>query len=781
MIAPGPRSERVIVAAALVAAFILFNLYSLVTPLFEASDELWHYPFVQHLANGGGLPVQRPDQTDADAPWRQEGSQPPLYYALAALMTAPAEDANWREIRRPNPHADMGVPTRDGNANAILHTPAEQFPWTRAALAARLARLVSIILSTLTVWFAYLVGAELFPRPPAVDNRPDPNAWLRLGTLVFTACVPMFAFISGSVNNDNAAVLFSTMGVWWALRMVRLRDTSPRAALIAGLIASAGTLSKSSALGLVGLLGLAAALAAVKRETSDVRRETKDVKGEFARFTFYVLRFTLTVVAIVAACAGWWFVRNQILYGDLLGWNAFLDAVGRRAPAASLAQLWTEREGFVWAYWGVFGGMNVIMPPWVYDLLNGIVIVAVAGAVWGVFRASNVKRETSNADGTLSGGDKVRAPFIGRLASLVDRHSALIVCVFWVALIFVAFLRWTSLTPASQGRLMFPCISVIAAGISYGLYRIHRIALWAGAALLAAIALAMPFAVIAPAYAPPPDEWRARLSTPIHADFGGIVRLEEGAASAQTATPGDEVTLNLNWQLTAAAPANYSVFVHLIDENDVIVAQRDMYPGQGRLALSELPAGRSWTDHYTLRIPALAHAPRTLRWAVGVYDFVTGQRLALPDGTDRATFGALALERRSDQDESVLLRYENGLELLDYTLAPAALLPGSPLSVTTRWRVSRAVVQDLNISLQLLDEQSNKIAQQDLGQPLTQWHTSEAVEITHELAVNADAPPGVYRLLLVWYAASDFARPVAYGADGQFAGDQIELTRLRVR
>ena len=31
----------------------------------------------------------------------------------------------------------------------------------------------------------------------------------------------------------------------------------------------------------------------------------------------------------------------------------------RAVPPASLAQLWSEREGFVWAYWGVFGTLNV--------------------------------------------------------------------------------------------------------------------------------------------------------------------------------------------------------------------------------------------------------------------------------------------------------------------------------------------------------------------------------------------------------------------------------------
>ncbi len=770
MIAPIHPTEKRFVALILAASFALFNLYSLATPLFEASDELWHYPFVQHLANGGSLPVQRADQTDADAPWRQEGSQPPLYYALAALVTAPIDDTNWRQIRRLNPHSDLGIATPDGNVNAILHAPAERYPWTGAALAARLARLLSIVLSTLTVWFAWLVGRELFPPAGPNTGRLDRTFWLRIGAMVFTACVPMFAFISGSINNDNAAVLFSTMGIWWALRIVRGRDFSPRAALIAGLITSAGALSKSSALGLLGLFGLAALLVAISYLAGNahppLRRLIRDV-----------VIFGSILLAVVMVCAGWWFVRNQILYGDLLGWNAFLDVVGRRSPPASPGQLWSEREGFVRAYWGVFGTMNIIMPSMLYDVLNSLALAALAGLAWGLIRRNTVQPAPKDAPAVIA------RPTLSwhHLATLISRDAPAILSSFWVGLIFVALLRWTSLTPASQGRLMFPCIAVIAAGLSYGLFRIHRAALWAGMALLAAVAVSVPFTVIAPAYTPPPKAWLERLPLSIGADFGGIVRLEEGRSSAAEATPGDDVTLHLNWKLTAPAPANYSVFVHLIDEHDVIVAQRDMHPGQGRLALSEEPAGRLWSDFYTLRIPALAYAPRVLRWAVGVYDFSTGRRLQLPDGADRVIFGALTLNERPTRADSALLHYENGLELLGYTLGASAVSPGDTLTVTTRWRASRPLEKELSVSLQLLDDLANKAAQQDIGQPLTQWAPGETIQITHALVVDAGASPGIYRLLLVWYTPADFSRIVAYGVNGQAAGDQITLTRLRVR
>ncbi len=65
------------------AVFLLLGLgYSSLTPVFENSDETLHYPFVKHLADGQGLPVATPGQL-----WNQEGTQPPLYYALVAAST----------------------------------------------------------------------------------------------------------------------------------------------------------------------------------------------------------------------------------------------------------------------------------------------------------------------------------------------------------------------------------------------------------------------------------------------------------------------------------------------------------------------------------------------------------------------------------------------------------------------------------------------------------------------------------------------------------------------
>nr|MBA3871105.1 hypothetical protein [Anaerolineae bacterium] len=69
----------------LIGYVVLATIYSIVTPPFEASDELWHYPMVKYMADHS---LQLPPQdSENQAAWRQEGSQPPLYYMIAAVLT----------------------------------------------------------------------------------------------------------------------------------------------------------------------------------------------------------------------------------------------------------------------------------------------------------------------------------------------------------------------------------------------------------------------------------------------------------------------------------------------------------------------------------------------------------------------------------------------------------------------------------------------------------------------------------------------------------------------
>ncbi|MHB0878367.1 MAG: hypothetical protein ACYC5O_20215, partial [Anaerolineae bacterium] len=165
---------------------LLGTVYSVIAPVFESSDEIWHYPFVAHLAGGGGLPVQ---QAGVETLWHQEGSQPPLYYMLAAAATAWIDTSDLQVVRRLNPHSVIGIPLAADNKNMVLHTANERFPWRGTVLAVHVVRLLSVLLGAVTVLCTYALALMLFPG----------RRRLAVAAMCFTAFLPMFLFISASV------------------------------------------------------------------------------------------------------------------------------------------------------------------------------------------------------------------------------------------------------------------------------------------------------------------------------------------------------------------------------------------------------------------------------------------------------------------------------------------------------------------------------------------------------------------------------------------------------
>ena len=343
----------------LVAFVILGVLYSIVTPIFEASDELWHYPLVQWLSQGYPLPVQDAQKV---GPWKQEASQPPLYYYMMGWATSWIDTRDMAQVRRENPHADNGVITPDGNINLVIHDPArESFPWRGTTLAVHLARWLSVLMGAITIWLTYHIALELFP------DRP----WLALGAAAVNAFTPMFIFISGAVNNDNLTMMLCSLGL--LLIVKRLREapspsTDPQIQgssygfrlgrwLPLGIVLGLGALTKPSALALLPVTALAVIVVAWR-------------KASWQEF----FAGAIATAVPVALIAGWWYLRNVQLYGDVTGINAFIDVLGRRAAPASLLQLWGERWGFMLSYWGLFGGVNVPIDYWGYHVLNTLAI-----------------------------------------------------------------------------------------------------------------------------------------------------------------------------------------------------------------------------------------------------------------------------------------------------------------------------------------------------------------------------------------------------------------------
>ncbi len=751
------RALQIGIAYILILYFLLALSYSIVTPIFEASDELWHYPMVKYVADHWALPVQNPQATDAEQPWRQEGSQPPLYYALGAALTFWLDTGDMPQVRWLNPHVDNGIITQDGNINLTVHSEREAFPWRGTVLAVHLIRFASVVMGGGTVFLTYLIARQVLP------GRED----VALGAAALNAFLPMFLFISGAVNNDNLAWLLCSAALWQLLRLVAadqptnqltnqpsIQPSDRRAFLWLGLTLAAGALTKESALGLLPLTALAINYVAWRR-----------------RSWRYFLKGGLITAGLVTLIAGWWYWRNLRLYGDWLGLDMFYQVLGTRANPAPLRQLWGERFSFARAGWGLFGGLNVPMDDWLYNALNWVAIAAAAGLLLALLRLIRSAR------------------FV-----ICNLQSAILIA--WPAIVLTSWSRWARVTWSSQGRLVFSALSAFCVFAFYGLSQFvpRRFVRGLGMALggfLLAIAAAAPWVYIAPAYARPPTLTEAEIAAISHrleVTIGDRMCLLGYDLPKTETRPGGALSLTLYWQSIASMRRDWSVFVHLLDENDVVIAQRDMYPGQGLYPTSLWPVGEVIASRYVLRLSETVYAPGVARLEVGLYDYLAPnqERLSASGGGDNVRFGEISIAPNpGDVPNPVRFNFGDQIALIGYEMDTRTVRPGETLTLTLYWEGLAEMDVNYSIFTHVRGEGTQLWALND-GWPLkgeaptALWQVGQQVTDPYPLTVHPDTPPGVYDVEIGIYRAETGERLRLITPDRRLVDDYLLLSRVRV-
>jgi 4-amino-4-deoxy-L-arabinose transferase-like glycosyltransferase len=797
-----PIRQRTWLALILVGYCLLAGIYSVVTPLFEASDELWHYPMVKYLADHRlALPVQDPAHV---GPWRQEGSQPPLYYMIGAAATFWIDTSDMNAVRRINPHPDIGVVVPDGNANMVVHNPArERFPWSGTALAMHIVRGLSILMGLGTVFLTYLLGRELWPASPPVA----------LAAAAFTAFNPMFLFISAVINNDNLSTLIASALLLMIVRLLRRRDPLPgyRFYVALGILTGAGMLAKYQIGFLLPLIALALLIVSIR-----------------ARDWRPIVLGGLNSGGLTIAIAGWWYWRNYHLYGDATGINIFLDIVGRRAVPADLYQLWSERETFMMSFWGLFGGVNVPMSSTVYTLFNLVAALGLSGLIYGLARAAYRRIRFSprlplglfraNAPILSSSplpegeGPGVRAsPFALREKGIGDEGLLLAraLAALWPVIVLISLLTWTRQTVASQGRLWFSALAPLNVGLAAGLSlwspgsRTVRTDLLGAASLLFfGVALAAPFTTIRPAYTL--DRHAAWTSPTLEtgslraACFAEPGMDHEALCMAYqplegSILPGDYLRLADAMTVKRPMTRDWSLFVHLVDEDGVIEAQRDVYPGGGLIATTDAGPGEAWDNLIAVWIPRGIYAPQTLSIYLGLYDLNTNDRMIAtgPDAdpaTNRLFLGQIRLDTPPGSvPNGVNVNFGGKLKLLGYEVSNRSLTPAAATTITLYWRGLERLDTDYVISIQVIDPDPAKLtkAAQDDRPAIpstTAWKPGEDYTVTRTLSVFPDAAPGRYRLMVRVYPVGDAAHPLRIrGGIGGQSEDFVWLAWMQVK
>jgi hypothetical protein len=478
-------------------------LYDFYVPLFEKPDELKHFAVIHFIQSHGQLPLV---EAGVYQPWDQEGTQPPLYHLLAALLTSWLDLTEFEEPPR-NPHYvdERSFVWRErGNNNLYLHAPDEARNTTPVFLAARLARWLSLLAGAGTITLTYFLGRVIFGAQMACDGLPNPpgaNNALPLLAAALVTFIPQFLHVSSAITNDglSATIAVATLLV---LALIVKWGISTRYAVYLGGILGIGALTKLSLLYLWPLAGLVLLLDFYRRRLQTALKGLPN-PGLSPDLTIWVkprlalvslIKFSLMIGGLALLIAGWWYWRNWQLYSDPTALNAhLLYRGGPLNPRPSLAHIWqTELTGLELSFWAAFGAGQILLEPWLYEILSWLKYLVLLGIIIGFWRTirpwistlkpqmHDLKKQKANGPKTASNTSPPftihHSPFAIRHSPFIIHHSSFVILtllVLWSLILFIALLRWMQITPASWGRLLYPALPALAILAVWGLFHLR--------------------------------------------------------------------------------------------------------------------------------------------------------------------------------------------------------------------------------------------------------------------------------------------------------------------
>ena len=713
------RTSSKAFAILLLFFLVLVIYYNASIPVFESPDELRHLAFVAWLTDEGGLPVVDPANP---GPWRQEGTQPPLYYwVVAGLVGGVPHDAADR-LATLNPYATMGDPQLSGNKNVVLHDlERERWPYRGTVLFVHLARVISTLMALGTLAAVYRLGRIVCP------DRP----WIALGMSGLVAFTPQFLFLSASANNDNLVILISAWTLVLLVSWVRGPALPGLAQLgLLGILLGLGALSKTAGL-LLWPVAAATLLFLAWR----------------ARHWRWLILAGGTVLLVALALSGWWFVRNMWRYGELTGIETHLKVVGyRRQLPVALADVIGEFRGFRYSFWLLFGWFAILAPQPFYWIMDALTVLG--GVGFGLFLARSLRHQCRWT------------------------RIALVILAVWLVLVAVGVLRWTTFTLASQGRLLFPALPAIALFLTVGWAelipgRARHLGWIAAIVLWVAWAALCPQLVLKPAYALPqrvhsPSELPA-LPSPLGVRFGDCCELlgyiQPGGARDRPVHSGDWVPLTLVWRALNPTDQNYSVFVHARKLDGQGVGQVDTYPGNGMYPTSLWQSGEIIVDTVQVLISTTVEGPSLVRFDVGLYDLSTLEGLPAfsSDGTalEHVRAGEVALVPgewpRPELNLPTDTVFAEKIRLAGVDLSETSAQPGDAVTVTLQWEALDRISEDYTGFVHLVDPAGKDVVQDDhpplTGEfPTRLWFAGTVVSDPYRLDLPEDLPEGTYEL-----------------------------------
>jgi 4-amino-4-deoxy-L-arabinose transferase-like glycosyltransferase len=468
--------------------------WALITPAFQGPDEVDHFAYAQALVERG----QRPTPYPGSSRLRWSIAENDALLGSAMITDHQAGDTRvpwlaadvhrYRQLAR-----SQGADRADGGGFDAMSgygplyylavAPGYAIAGSSVFTQLTMMRLLSVLIGALSAVFAYLIVRELAPR----------KAWMAVLAGLLVGFQPMYAFLSGTVNNDIGVDAGTAAVAYLLVRMLR-RGIAWRTTLPLGVLLGVLPFVKDSAYELYPLTLLAVAAALWTHRAG--RKLSWRTVGETARSAGWGLAALAVPAAVAYKLSG--LVTNAVTppaptHGAV---NAAATASGTLGlalhnPLSYLTYLWEvflpRLPGmhphylpgvhpasviFLHRGWAAFGWYDVSFPPWVYDVLLGVMLAFAVLGVLALWRERRLAR-----------------PRWAEIALLV-LFPVVVVAAFEA----VFFTTSVQAVIPEFGRYAFPALAPLAALVVGALYGLGRRRMLAAGAILLVATLALSYA-----------------------------------------------------------------------------------------------------------------------------------------------------------------------------------------------------------------------------------------------------------------------------------------------
>ena len=331
------KNKKIIMTTFLIGLFCYYLIWTVSQPYNSCPDEKMKWDICKYIAEHNSIPDGR-DESIRDSAWGiSYAFQPILTYMICAVFVKIA---------------------------SIFTT--QQFALVVAA------RLVSTISMTFTIYFVIKIANKLFK---------DKGIYKYL-FIIFIAFQPITAFLASYINNDSTAILAISMIIYLWILGLESNWKTKHCILLGGAVGFCA-LTYYNAYGYI-LCSVLICLSSAVLNKMDAKEIAKKA---------------LIVASVAFAVAGWWFVRNAIIYdGDILGTktqNEYGDKYAleqykpsvRKTPENSNESIWHMLNEDAWAnttaksFVGIFGYHSILMSNKIYYLYLSLWLIGGLGCL----------------------------------------------------------------------------------------------------------------------------------------------------------------------------------------------------------------------------------------------------------------------------------------------------------------------------------------------------------------------------------------------------------------